>query len=238
MFNFITYILKYKKYLDIVVKIYKKIKQYLSKNKESTKSDKIDNLEEDIDTDYADEYNNLNNSVDKFSKLNLSNVGEVKFFSGSGDKNILLMDDVPDTAILYLIAFKNMKKLYQYDVDTQYKIYGALGPNAGLIAYKYILENKVDVAILDITIGQITRNTDDEIVDIDGIDIAIEIWKYNPNAKILFLTAHTLNKNNSILKEYYDKFEKLTGRKIENHYLNKNDDNRTEIILSHIRFIK
>ena len=44
------------------------------------------------------------------------------------------------------------------------------------------------------------------------------------NIKFLFLTAHTLNRRNPVLSNYFEKFEESTGKSIEDFYLNKNVD--------------
>jgi hypothetical protein len=144
---------------------------------------------------------------------------------------LFIMDDIPETYILYSVDFKNIKRLYQKDVLNDFTLVKCLDPRAGLMAHKYCsIENgKVDYAILDITLGYIVKLQDGAYVEFDGVDIAILILDKNPNAKILFSTAHTMNRRNADIMYYINKFETVTGLNINNYYMNKNSDRVSRI---------
>ena len=213
-------------YLKYIIKIYKYIKR-LIKNELSDTPSKVET--EEIDTDTTDDNSSVV-QVNKFSNIKLKDVSDVTYLAEDSDNNLLIMDDVAITMSLYKISFKNMTRDHFYNIIDHVTIATALGSNAGLVAYKYLLEHEINFAIIDITIGQIVYTDDNSIIEIDGIDIAIEIWNRYPKAKIVFVTAHSLNRDNKKLNYYFNKFEEMTGKKIENYYINKNDLNRTKLL--------
>ncbi len=143
------------------------------------------------------------------------------------DKNkptILIMDDIPDTYALYQIDFNKIKIKYNEDVFTNFNVVKALGAEAGFIAYKYILSGKrLDYAILDITIGSIVKFDNGEFLDLDGVDIGIAVMRHT-NAKVLFSTAHTLNRKNMVMEYYITKFEEYCDEDITKFSISKNND--------------
>jgi hypothetical protein len=144
---------------------------------------------------------------------------------------LFILDDVVETFILYSIDFKNINRLHSLNVIEDFNIVQCFGSKAGLIAHKYIeLDGgKVDFAVLDITLGYVVKLTDGSFVEYDGVDIAIEILKHNKDAKIIFSTAHTMNKRNPDVARYINKFNNNTGLNIDNHYMNKNSDRVTKL---------
>jgi len=149
------------------------------------------------------------------------------------DKNItiLILDDIPESITLYNSDFLRIGKRYNKNILEDLKIVYTIGRPAGYIAYKYIIEhpNTINYAILDITLGYIIKLEDGEYIELDGIDIAIYLLRYNTNIKFLFSTAHTLNRRNPTMEYYFNKFESETGLNIEDYYLNKNSDRAEKI---------
>jgi len=150
---------------------------------------------------------------------------------GTPGTNIFILDDIPDSLTLYDIDFSTIKRQYKKNVCNDFQVINCVGSTAGFKAHKFIAieKNKIDYAILDITLGYLVRLDNGEYIEFDGIDIAIDILGVNPDAKIRFSTAHTLNKRNPTMEYYHNKFTKLTGKKLQNYYFNKND-NRAEKI--------
>lgn len=156
---------------------------------------------------------------------------EPEIINHDGEKTLFILDDIPDSLTLYRIDFSNIKRRFKKNVDKDFKIVKCVGATAGFKAHKFINveHNKIDYAILDITLGYIKKLNNGEYLEFDGVDIAIDILEDNPDAKILFSTAHTLNKRNPTMKYYFEKFENNTGKKIEDHYLHKNSERVTPI---------
>lgn len=142
---------------------------------------------------------------------------------------LLILDDIPETISLYSTDFRNINRLYNYNVEEEFNTVKCLGVKAGLTAHKYLeLEDGyVDYAILDITLGYIIKFKNGDFEEFDGIDIAIKILEKNPKAKIIFSTAHTMNRRNPDIIRYINKFESATGKDINNYYINKNSDRVT-----------
>lgn len=143
---------------------------------------------------------------------------------GIGDKKLLLLDDVGMMYNLYKITFGRINRMYNVDIENNFNIVASIGKLSGYMAYKYILNNKIDYALLDITLGDLVRNKLNNSVEIDGIDIAIKLLELNPDIKFKFISAHTLNKRNYTMVEYFNKFESVTNLEISKHYIYKNGD--------------
>jgi hypothetical protein len=111
------------------------------------------------------------------------------------DKTLLILDDIEMAYNLYKIDFNRIKAKYDKEVCDKVKVINALGTRAGVIAYKYIAidGNKIDYAILDLTLGYVIKLSKGDYIELDGVDIAIAILKGNPDAKFIFSTVHTLN---------------------------------------------
>lgn len=148
-------------------------------------------------------------------------------------KSILLLDDLPFVINLYENNFKKIKRNYNVDIFTDFKLIYATESDCGGKVLKYIyldaLKNKIDYAILDITLGYICRTKNKKPIEIDGIDIALILLNKNPDVQFKFISAHTLNKHNKTMQMYFDKFEKNTNLNIEDYYINKNGDQITPI---------
>jgi hypothetical protein len=149
----------------------------------------------------------------------------------NNDLSLLILDDIEMAYSLYKIDFSRIKSKHEVEVCDKVKVINALGTKAGVVAYKYIAidGNKIDYAILDLTLGYVIKLSKGDYIELDGVDIAIAILKGNPDAKIIFSTVHTLNKTNPTVKYYHDKFREETGLELEDYYLNKNGS-RTEVL--------
>lgn len=162
----------------------------------------------------------------------LSVSGEIKgISSGTGEKNILVMDDIPETSILTTILFKDINKITGRDIYKDYTVHYAFGPNAAAKSINTINNNKIDVALLDITLGEMVSLPDGSKIEIDGVDIALYILDKYPTAKVLFLSAHSLNMKNPLMKYYYNKFINNTNLNIEDFYVNKACKDKIDTIM-------
>lgn len=151
---------------------------------------------------------------------------------------LLFVEDYEDMRSAYRIVLNNISKQVGKSVYDSFNICEAYGKFCGGTALKFVNETKVDYAILDITLGEVINVNEGGYVFINGIDIAIEILKKNPEAKILFLTGHTLNDRYPAFKEYIEKFRKHTGKNIIDHYLKKSDVNDESFLLEFLYGVK
>ena len=135
------------------------------------------------------------------------------------------MDDLEYILKLYQSDFRTIKREYGIDVENEYCIKFSTGTKCGFDAISEINKNdNIVFAILDITLGSITKNSKGEYIELDGVDIAIHLLKKNHNLDFLFVSGHTMNRLNPNMVKYYKKFEDKTGLNIENYYLYKNSD--------------
>lgn len=139
---------------------------------------------------------------------------------------ILIVDDATMTKYLYDSDFRKIKREMNRDILSEFKIYNAYGDKCGYIGYKALLNPhyNINYAILDITLGFSIKHESGLCLEIDGVDIAIKMLAKNPESKFIFISAHTLNVRNPIMKKYIDKFNDITGLDIKNYYVNKSDN--------------
>jgi len=139
---------------------------------------------------------------------------------------VLILDDINYTVILYRNDLLEIAKLHNRNPLIDFEIVEIFDENAGFIAHKYVTldKNIIDYAILDLTLGAIYKIADGTCISYDGVDIAIEILKLNPDAKILFVTAHTMAIHSPSYALYGNKFKRATGKDILAHTASKIDN--------------
>lgn len=161
---------------------------------------------------------------DMLKAQDYSNVPKPVIINPDGIVTILILDDVPYTDLLYQSDFKDIERIYGINIEQTCKIVKCLGDQAGYMAYKYaVLENnKIDIGILDITLGHRIKIMNEWYMEFDGIDVAIQLKKHNPYFEFVLSTAHTTNLENYSIKNYNDKCIKNLGHDLNKVYLNKN----------------
>ena len=152
-----------------------------------------------------------------------SNVALPKIVNETSDKSLLIVDDYELTSVLYENDFVNIKEEYKINVEKDFKVIRCLDKDSGLQAFKivYIDKVKIDYALLDLTLGCMAKLPNNQYAEVDGADLGIYIKKFNPDAKILFVTAHTMNIDNYVVAKYADKLKKH-GLDLLSLYLSKN----------------
>lgn len=197
---------------------------------------------QDEDLEYIKEMNNQLDMLNQhdFKNINLPKLGTSDSFFGINKnvknddlKNVLIVDDLEDIDVLYLRAFKaihvtNKKKNRERNVYKDFNVYSTFENNCGAIAFNFIKKNRIDYAILDITLGYLTTLDNGKYVTIDGIDLAVEIWKRYPECHVVFSTVHTCNQKNPTINKYFKKFNILTGKNLEDYYIEKNSEHLYE----------
>lgn len=171
-------------------------------------------------------------TLDKdLSRNNLIKVFDYSVFSdpiieGNGKTlGLLIVDDATMTKYLYDSDFRKIKRELNKDILDEFKIFNAYGDKCGYVGYKAILNPSYNInyAILDITLGYPVRHESGLCLEIDGVDLAIKMLSKNPNSKFIFISAHTLNIRNPIMKKYIEKFNDITGLDMKDYYVNKSD---------------
>lgn len=154
-----------------------------------------------------------------------SSYPDPEIINPDGRITVLYMDDlyeIMETSMNDLeVIKKNMldteEKRKMFD---DFKIVKCTGLYAGQMALKYGKNNKVDKAILDLTLGKEPIEFDNgQFLDINGDDVAIELFNRNPDIHLAIFSSHTLNKNNRQYSEYMENFEEHTGDNILDHYI-------------------
>lgn len=174
------------------------------------------------------------------NRIDMSKYGNPIFVNEyNKDKpTIIMVDDLLPTKVLYDVAIKNIKHVkfnkdkneceidYTHDnkikVLEDYNVLYFIGKNVGF-SFLHFLEAsniKIDYAVLDITINTFAK-VEDNILEIDGVDLAIYIDKKYPDCKIMFNTAHTMNPRNPTVTSYMSKFKQHFNVGIEKYSINK-----------------
>ena len=174
------------------------------------------------------------------SRLDMSKYGTPIFVNdyNKDRPTIIMVDDLLPTKVLYDVAIKNIKHVkfnkdknecevdYTHDnkikVLEDYNVLYFIGKNVGF-SFLHFLESsniKIDYIVLDITINTFAK-VDDNILEIDGVDLAIYIDKKYPDCKIMFNTAHTMNPRNPTVSSYMSKFKQHFNVGIEKYSINK-----------------
>jgi len=185
-----------------------KIKEILGLNKKTK-----------VDTDLKEENSNLPQTIQYNLMDPILVIGNEE-----ADKSILLMDDFVEQFTLYELDFNRVKRQYEFDILKEFKVYEAMGAYAGFTTHKLLEEiDNLNIAVLDMTLEMSIKLSNGEIIEYDGVDIAIEILEKFPDCQIVFCTAHSLNKRDPVMSQYITKFEDKTKLKFDDFYMSKAD---------------
>lgn len=180
-------------------------------------------------------------SMDEIASLNLLQFGDITpdIFKEEVNTNpdapkLLLVDDEESMYFIYKNCFRKINTFSSDNVYNDFTLLPTFGRNSGLIAYRYIHElPKIDYAILDLTLSytfKVVPSMCDKpeflhrTVIMDGVDLAIELHKKNPNVKIRFLTSHSNDFTISTIRPYAEKFMEHFGEYIGDYYINKEQE--------------
>ena len=167
-----------------------------------------------------------------------SSIPEPEILNPDAPRTAILVDDILFTDIMYRHDLKKMTAQYGCAPYQDYKMVKCLGDYAGFQAYKYVVleGNKIDVGVLDLTLGHNFCIQDRLCTEVDGVDIAYHIKQACPDFKFLLCTAHTMNLNNSTIERYYNKLKDSLGIDLRSVYINKNSyrvDKFYQLLYSH-----
>ena len=182
------------------------------------------NKEHNSDKEYIDSSEIDTDVVESFD---YDTMDDVEYLSEDIDEKdvLLLVDDLEDQFFLYEMDFKNIKSKFDCSIYDEYLVCKSSGEMAGFSAIKFINNtDRLDVAILDITLGKSIKLSNGEYIDIDGVDIGLSILKKFPRCKVVFCSAHPLNRRNPDIHSFMMKWEDSTGIRMEDVYFNKNSD--------------
>ncbi len=145
---------------------------------------------------------------------------------------ILIIDDQKE---MVKLLCTELKRVQYINVMKNFNIVTYTGEYLGFPLIQHIKEKtipKIDIAILDITLGGIIDG-----IEYDGIDISIELRKAFPDVIFKYITGHSMNKKISTIFNYITKFKEYFGESIESEYSNgirkhliNKTDNRIEAI--------
>lgn len=143
---------------------------------------------------------------------------------------LLIVDDIPDTKVIYEFMFKQILAKYKYDIYKHVEVSYALGNDCVSKAYAFICKNKIDLACLDLTMGYMVKDGPN-IEEINGVDLYYIIKnKNNQDASMVFVTAHSFNSDNPVISSYINEFKLAVNDSIYKHYINKNDTNKLDLM--------
>lgn len=140
-------------------------------------------------------------------------------------KTILIMDDFEGIISIVLDDFDIISKIYGLDIKTDFNILCSTGNFAAFDVMNFLDKSskKIDFAILDITLGGMDVR-DNEIIELDGVDVAFKLQDRNPDFKVLFCTGHNITKKNPNVREIMVKWEQKTNSSLSKYTVLKTSD--------------
>ena len=181
----------------------------------------------DIEESIPQQTEMVTSKTEILNKIDLKVVGDPIILSNVGSKTLLVVNDIPTTLKLLELDFKFIKTEYHKDILNTYKVVICTGRHANLMAYKYLLNNHVDKALVDIVLSDSIIRMDDTFIEFNGFDVAEEIRKRNSESEIGIYTSVELNSPLDIMHKYLSAFKRLTRTNVIDKYININLSDRT-----------
>lgn len=145
-------------------------------------------------------------------------------------RNILIMDDRKEIISSMIDDLKSLDESIIFNLD-YYNIISVATKMAGFHVLD-ILEKAPDIeihyALLDIILGG-KRVVDGKRRMVDGVDVALEIYKQHQNSEILFFTGCIIEDTNDP-SHFKNKFNKFTGEDIRDHIMTKDISFEEELV--------
>ena len=204
-------------------KIKEKISNLWKRNSKKTHDVTLYDIEESV----PQQTEMVTSKTEILNKIDLKAVGDPIVMSNVGSKTLLVVNDIPTTLKLLELDFKFIKTEYHKDILNTYKVVICTGRHANLMAYKYLLNNHVDKALVDIVLSDSIIRMDDTFIEFNGFDVAEEIQKRNSVSEIGIYTSVDLSSPLHIMHKYLSAFKRLTRTNVIDKYININLSDRT-----------
>lgn len=161
------------------------------------------------------------------NKIDLKDIGDPFIINPGSSRTLLVVNDIPTTLKLLELDFKTIQTEYHKDILNMYKVVICTGRHANLMAYKYLINNQVDKALIDVVLSDSIIRMDDQFIEFNGFDIAEEIKKRNRESDIGIYTSVELTNTMDIMHKYLSAFKRLSSGNIIDKYININLNDRT-----------
>ena len=161
------------------------------------------------------------------NKIDLKDIGDPFIINPGSSRTLLVVNDIPTTLKLLELDFKTIQTEYHKDILNMYKVVICTGRHANLMAYKYLINNQVDKALIDVILSDSIIRMDDQFIEFNGFDIAEEIKKRNRESDIGIYTSVELTNTMDIMHKYLSAFKRLSSANIIDKYININLNDRT-----------
>ena len=161
------------------------------------------------------------------NKIDFKDIGDPFIINPGSSRTLLVVNDIPTTLKLLELDFKTIQTEYHKDILNMYKVVICTGRHANLMAYKYLVNNQVDKALIDVILSDSIIRMDDQFIEFNGFDIAEEIKKRNRESDIGIYTSVELTNTMDIMHKYLSAFKRLSSANIIDKYININLNDRT-----------
>ena len=162
------------------------------------------------------------------NKIDLKDIGDPFIINPGSSKTLLVVNDIPTTLKLLELDFKMIQTEYHKDILNTYKVVVCTGRHANLMAYKYLINNQIDKALIDVILSDSIIRMDDKFIEFNGFDIAEEIKKRNRESDIGIYTSVELTSTMDIMHKYLSVFKRLSNANVIDKYININLNDRTD----------
>lgn len=168
--------------------------------------------------------NLVENKKNLLDAIDITLLPDPEIINPDGKITLMIVDDLDIAFLLYDSDFADLKRVHGEKCLDDFKIVKCHGQHAGNMAWKYLKTNKVDKALLDISLIKEPININGERVVIEGYDIAINLHKENPNMDIAVCTSNSIGMGSigSVAGIYREIFEEYTKRDFMKAYINRN----------------
>ena len=161
------------------------------------------------------------------NKIDFKDIGDPFIINPGSSRTLLVVNDIPTTLKLLELDFKTIQTEYHKDILNTYKVVICTGRHANLMAYKYLINNQVDKALIDVILSDSIIRMDDQFIEFNGFDIAEEIKKRNRESDIGIYTSVELTNTMDIMHKYLSAFKRLSSANIIDKYININLNDKT-----------
>jgi len=150
------------------------------------------------------------------------------------DCKVMVVEDVTFSHYLYEDIVNELRERESIKCVRECDVISSFGGHSGYNAVNYVKNlpkgKRVELAILDITLGMAVRFDADNFIMLNGIDVAKKINEKFPDVLIIFLTSHSMNESNPTIREYMNQCQKDLGVDIMSLYVHKNSNEAAEDI--------
>lgn len=156
------------------------------------------------------------------SVISLEDIPDPIITNPNGRKTILLVNDIPGMLEVFNLELDELELKYNLNVSSEYKIVICTGLYANLVAYKYIKENNIDIAFIDVVATESVTYINNKVIEYNGVNLAEQIKEQYKTSRVGFYTCVPIESTTSSLQKYFNRVKDLIDKNVITEYININ----------------